>query len=140
MDGGGGFDVAVFSGRRADYFVSSGFGKVFVAARDGVSGFDTLLNIERLTFDDGDVSLGASAIAANGGQPSATSAQIANYLLTTVNKAAPDAATLAAAVTALNTETGPAQGNLLWHLAESAANQAQVGLVGLALTGLEFGG
>ena len=41
---------------------------------------------------------------------------------------------------ALDTETGAAQGNFLWHLAESAANQIQVGLVGLATTGLEFGG
>ena len=77
---------------------------------------------------------------ANGGQAGATNAQIANYLLTTVNKAAPDAATLAAAVTALNAETGALQGNFLWHLAESAANQVQVGLIGLAATGLEYGG
>ena len=79
-------------------------------------------------------------ILANGGQASATNAQIANYLLTTVNKAAPDAATLAAATTAINTETGAAQGNFLSVLAASAANQPQVGLVGLASTGLEFGG
>ena len=78
-------------------------------------------------------------ILANGGNASADNTQIANYLLTTVNKAAPSAATLAAAVTALNTETGPAQGNFLSQLAESAANQIQVGLVGLATTGLEFG-
>ncbi len=78
-------------------------------------------------------------LLANAGNASATNTQIANYLLTTVNKAAPDAGTLAAAVTALNTETGAAQGNFLWHLAESAANQTQVGLVGLATTGLEFG-
>ncbi len=77
---------------------------------------------------------------ANGGQPSASNTQIANYLLTTVNKVAPDASTLAAAVAALNNQTGPAQGNFLWELAESAANQVQVGLVGLASTGLEFGG
>jgi methionine-rich copper-binding protein CopC len=77
---------------------------------------------------------------ANAGQPQATNTQIANYLLTTVNKAAPDSATLAAAVAALNNETGAAQGNFLWNLAESAANQLQVGLVGLASTGLEFGG
>ena len=74
------------------------------------------------------------------GQAIPTNTQIASYLLTTVNKAAPDAATLAAAVTALDTETGAAQGNFLWHLAESSANQTQVGLVGLATTGLEFGG
>ena len=66
--------------------------------------------------------------------------EIANYLLTTVNRAAPDAATLNAAVTALDTETGATQGDFLWHLAESSANQLQVGLVGLALTGLEFEG
>ena len=57
-----------------------------------------------------------------------------------MNKAARDATTLAAAVTALNTGTGPAQGNFLWHLAESAGNQTQVALVGLANIGLEFGG
>ena len=79
-------------------------------------------------------------LLANGGQPGSTNTQIANYLLKTVLKAAPDAATLNASVLALDTETGAAQGNFLWHLAESAANQIQVGLVGLATTGLEFGG
>ena len=79
-------------------------------------------------------------VLANGGAASASNTQIANYLLTTVNGQAPDAPTLAAAVTALDTETGAAQGNFLWHLAESAANQTQIGLVGLAETGLEFGG
>jgi hypothetical protein len=43
-----------------------------------------------------------------------------------------------AAVAALNTETDAAQGNFLSALALSAANQVQVGLVGLAATGLEF--
>ena len=64
--------------------------------------------------------------------------QIASYLLTTVNGTTPDAATLNAAVTALDGETGAAQGTFLWHLAESAQNQLQVNLVGLAQTGLEF--
>ena len=77
-------------------------------------------------------------LLANGGNPGATNTQIANYLLTTVNKAAPSAALLAAAVTALDTETGAAQGNFLWHLAESAENQVQVGLVGLAQSGLAY--
>ena len=75
---------------------------------------------------------------ANGGQASATNTQIAGYLLATVNKATPDPISLATAVTALNTEMGSAQGNFLWHLAESVANQTQVGLVGLATTGLDF--
>ena len=60
-------------------------------------------------------------------------------LLTTVHGTAPNAETLSAAVTALNTETGAEQGNFLWHLAESAANQLQVNLVGLYQTGLDFG-
>lgn len=75
---------------------------------------------------------------ANGGKTGVSNTQIAQYLLTTVNKVAPDAATLTAAVAALNAETDAAQGNFLSTLAISAANQVQVGLVGLATTGLEF--
>jgi hypothetical protein len=77
-------------------------------------------------------------LLANDGAPSASNSQIANYLLRTVNGVAPDAGTLAAAVTALDTQTGAAQGQFLWHLAESAANQQQVILIGLATAGLEF--
>lgn len=65
IDGGAGSDTALFAGPRASYLVSTSFGKVFVAARDGSSGFDTLLNVERLGFADGDVALGASALAAD---------------------------------------------------------------------------
>ena len=79
-------------------------------------------------------------LLAGGGAASASNTEIANYLLTTVNRTAPDAATLNAAVQMLDAETGAAQGGFLWHLAESSANQTQVGLVGLAATGLEFGG
>ena len=78
-------------------------------------------------------------LLANGGAATATNTQIANYLLTTVNHAAPDAATLAAAVNALDTQTGAAQGIFLGLLAESAANQLNVGLVGLATTGIDLG-
>ena len=73
------------------------------------------------------------------GGATATNTQIATYLLTTVNKAAPDQATLDSAVAALNSETGAAQGTFLYNLAASAANQAQVNLVGVAATGIEFG-
>ncbi len=72
------------------------------------------------------------------GAATASNTEIANYLLTTVNRTTPDVATLNATVKALDAETGAAQGNYLWQLAESSANQAQVGLVGLAETGLEF--
>ncbi len=78
-------------------------------------------------------------LLANGGNATASNTQIANYLLTTVFKAAPSAAALAASVAALDTEIGVAQGTFLSQLVESAANQTQVGLVGLASTGLEFG-
>ena len=77
-------------------------------------------------------------LLANGGGAGASNTQIANYLLTTVNKAAPSAATLAAAVTALDTQTGGAQGDFLVALAQSTANQVQVGLVGLAQSGLAY--
>jgi serralysin len=62
IDGAGGADTAVFSGKRASYFVTTGFGKVFVAARDGAQGFDTLLNMEALVFADEQVQLSASAM------------------------------------------------------------------------------
>jgi len=72
---------------------------------------------------------------ANPGHTTANTTQIANYLLTTVNGSAPDATTLSNAVFSLNYDL---VGNFLAQLAVSAANQSQVGLVGLAQTGLEF--
>ena len=73
------------------------------------------------------------------GKATPTSTDIATYLLTNVNGAAPDATTLANAVTSITAETSFAtQGNFLWHLAESTANQTHVGLVGLATTGLSY--
>jgi hypothetical protein len=75
-------------------------------------------------------------VLANNGTATASNTQIANYLLTTVNGQAPDAATLSNAV---NTLDVGAQGDLLWHLALSSANQTQIGLSNLASTGLEFG-
>ena len=74
------------------------------------------------------------------GKATPSNTDIATYLLTNVNGVAPDATTLAYAVSALNTETSFAtQGNFLWHLAESTASLAHVGLVGLASTGLAYG-
>lgn len=65
IDGGEGFDTAVLAGRRADYLVSTAFGKVFVAGRDGVRGFDTLQRMEQLSFDDGVWPLGTAAFGAD---------------------------------------------------------------------------
>jgi hypothetical protein len=73
------------------------------------------------------------------GKATPSNTDIATYLLTNVNGTAPNAATLANAVTSLNTETDFAsQGNFLWHLAESATNQTRIDLVGLAATGLAY--
>ena len=65
IDGAAGVDTAVFAGARTSYFVSTGFGKVFVAARDLVQGFDTLLQVERLAFADGDINLGTVALGSD---------------------------------------------------------------------------
>lgn len=65
IDGGAGTDTAVFPGPRTDYIVSTAFGKVFVAGRDGRAGFDTLLGVERLRFADRTVVLAAAALGAD---------------------------------------------------------------------------
>ena len=65
FEGGEGLDSAVFEGSRSAYEVSTGFGKVFVRARDGVGGFDTLLGIESLVFADRTITLAASPLSAD---------------------------------------------------------------------------
>lgn len=72
------------------------------------------------------------------GQSQASNSDIAGYLLATVNGRSPDTATLNAAVAALDSESGAAQGTFLANLAASAANQLQIDLVGLWETGLEY--
>ena len=73
------------------------------------------------------------------GKATPNSTDIATYLLTNVNGAAPDATTLANAATSLSSQTDFAtQGNFLWNLAQTSANQTHVGLVGLASTGLAY--
>ncbi len=65
IDGGAGTDTAVFEGKRADYLISTGYGKTFLTARDGSSGFDTLLGVEKLRFADGALTLGTAGFAAD---------------------------------------------------------------------------
>lgn len=64
-----------------------------------------------------------------------SSADIATYLLTRVHGRAPTATELQAAVRMMDQQT---QGTLLATLATTDANIAQVDLVGLALTGLDY--
>ena len=77
------------------------------------------------------------ALAAGGN--ATTNTQIATWLLTTVNGAAPDAGTLAFGVAALDAESGADQGHYLSILAASDANQTQVHLAGLQETGISLG-
>ena len=97
LDGGNGIDSAVFAANRNDYLLSSSAGKVFVAARDGVSGYDSLQHIEKLVFADQTVLLGSSAFgadvelsldqngSANGTLPAASdeAASLVSYRITT---------------------------------------------------------
>src|SRR5262249_50653983 len=50
LDGGPGLDTAVFAGLRSAYAISSFFTGIQVSGPDGT---DTIINIEKLTFDDG---------------------------------------------------------------------------------------
>ena len=134
--------AATQSAGKAQLLLGAVLGKDLLAQKKplvgtGIDLFDQGFTLQQLS--GAVMRLDIWGILANGGSAGANNTQIANYLLTTVNKAAPDAATLATAVAALDTEIGGAQGNFLSQLAESAANQTQVGLVGLAVTGLEFG-
>jgi serralysin len=65
IDGAGGNDTAIFEGVRSDYFLKAAFGKTFVTSRDGSSGFDTLLNVETLTFRDQTIHLGQAAFGSD---------------------------------------------------------------------------
>ena len=80
VDGGAGVDTAVYAGRRVDYELSWSFGKLYVEARDRVSGYDTLTAIERLQFSDQTVTLAATPLAgdilATGDEDSTISASL----------------------------------------------------------------
>jgi methionine-rich copper-binding protein CopC len=52
LNGGLGIDVALYSGPRANYVVMAVDGAHTEIGIDGVPGFDTLLDVERLQFDD----------------------------------------------------------------------------------------
>jgi len=52
IDGAAGTDTAIFAGDKAEYELSEAFGYRYVTANDGISGFDTLLDVERMRFDD----------------------------------------------------------------------------------------
>ncbi|WP_137157922.1 M10 family metallopeptidase C-terminal domain-containing protein [Rhizobium sp. FKL33] len=58
LRGGAGVDAAIFSGASSDYVITAyDDGSYTVAARAGYEGKDTLIDIETLSFSDGDVDL-----------------------------------------------------------------------------------
>lgn len=65
-------------------------------------------------------------------------ADIARYLLQTVNKVEPSESAVAAAAAALSAESPVQQGTWLAELALSAANQVQVDLIGLQSSGFQY--
>lgn len=193
LDGGAGVDTAVYSvGRASASLTKTGTGFT-LTDKSGASGTDTLQNMERIKFTDGNIALDLGVTQSGGetvmllgavlpgrlvfdvskqallgavidlfdqdyslqtlsgavmrlpiwdvltGKAAPSNTDIASYLLTNVNGVVPNAATLAAAVTSLNSETDFAsQGNFLWHLAASDANLTRIDLVGLATTGLVY--
>lgn len=129
------------AGAQTALLIGAVLGKAALSAKKDLVGdvlelFDSGFTLQQLA--GAVMRLDIWGVLANGGGATASNTQIATYLLTTVNKAPPDATTLNNAVTALNTETGEAEGTFLAQLAASAANQSQVGLVGLSDTGLAF--
>ena len=65
-------------------------------------------------------------------------ADIARYLLRTVNKLEPSETAVAAGAAALNAESPAQQGTWLAELAQSTTNQVQVDLVGLQSSGFQY--
>lgn len=65
IDGATGTDTAVYAGRRTDYEISNAYGKTYVEARDGTSGYDTLVNVERLQFADGTLALSPTVVSSD---------------------------------------------------------------------------
>lgn len=63
IDGAAGRDTVRFAGKLAEYTLASSFGSLQVSANDGMSGFATLSNVERLQFADLNMAYDISGIA-----------------------------------------------------------------------------
>ena len=109
-------DFALYSSPKSGFtVVQYGIKTLLIGGGTGSEGSDSLIRVERLVFPDVSVALDLG-VAQSSGQ-------------------APDALTLASAVSSLDSDP---QGDYLWHLAASVANQTQIGLTGLAQDGLVF--
>ena len=56
-------NTAVFTGQKSDYTITGSNGVIIVTDKTGVDGTDTLTNIERLKFSDGNIALDLDGIA-----------------------------------------------------------------------------
>lgn len=63
FDGGSGTDTAVFNGNFASYLLSKFAGSTIVTANAGMGGSDTLMNIERIQFNDVSIALDINGTA-----------------------------------------------------------------------------
>lgn len=194
IDGGTGIDAVIFNSGRSSFALAKTPTGFSLTDKTDTARTDTLQNIERLKFSDGNIALDVAATQSAGGtalllgavlpgklvfdsskqallgavislfdqgytlrdlsgavmrlpiwdiltgKATPTNTDIASYLLTNVNGAAPGTTTLTDAVAALDAEfdTAHGQGAFLSHLADSATNQLHVGLTGLADTGLQY--
>ena len=63
IDGGAGVDTAVYAGSSANYTVERAIWGYTVAAKSGVDGKDTLIDVERIQFSDGFKAIDVDGIA-----------------------------------------------------------------------------
>lgn len=112
LHGGRGIDTAVFNGNKADFEITYGHGTVTVTARTEVGAVDTLVNVERLAFNDGSVDVTTDVTALN----------LATLYGRVLDRQA-DLSGLSAALTAH--ESGMSEGRLLLNLMHSPEAQAK---------------
>jgi hypothetical protein len=131
LDGAGGIDGAFYTGERAGYQVAKSGAAWQVADRSGLDGVDTLLNVERLSFEDVSVALDlegnagtvARILGAVFGRNAVASTELAGIGLRLA-----DTGTSAEALVqlALDHRLGP------WHGADDVVNLLYTNVVGTA--------
>ncbi|MHB1123079.1 MAG: hypothetical protein ACYC0T_10215 [Ramlibacter sp.] len=130
LDGAAGIDGAFYTGERAGYQVAKSGGAWQVADRTGLDGVDTLVNVERLSFEDVSVALDlegnagtvARILGAVFGRHAVASTELAGIGLRLA-----DTGTSAEALVqlALDHRLGP------WHTADDVVNLLYTNVVGI---------
>ena len=83
MDGGKGYDTAIFSGASENYNFSFEYDNIYVAANNGTSGFVSLANMESLEFDNKTVFIASQAHASYSDLPT----ELYQFFITAFNAA-----------------------------------------------------